>query len=48
MKMTIAAVYTNFRTYIVDDEGIEQRDGWTCGPRSNKLIVKFERVFKAD
>ena len=44
MKMTVAAVYANFRTHIVDDEGIEQKDGWTCGPKSNRLMLKFERI----
>ncbi|KAH8600450.1 cytochrome P450 [Bisporella sp. PMI_857] len=29
---------------LVDDEGIEQDDGYTVGPRSNKLTLKFEKV----
>lgn len=40
----VAAVYSSFRTHIVDDDGIEQEDGYTCGPKSNKLFLKFERV----
>jgi len=40
----VAAVYTNFKTYVVDDEGIEQTDGYTCGPASNKLFLRFERA----
>jgi hypothetical protein len=44
MKLVIAAVYSNFRTYIVDDEGIEQMDGYTCGPTSNRLFLRFEKV----
>lgn len=44
IKMVIAAVYTNFRTHVVDDEGIEQIDGYTTGPRSNQLILRFEKV----
>lgn len=44
IKLVVAAVYTNFRTHIVDDDGIEQTDGYTCGPTSNKLFLKFERV----
>ncbi len=39
-------VYSNFRTQIVNDDGIEQTDGYTCGPESNKLILKFERIEK--
>lgn len=44
MKMVIAAVYSNFRTRVLDDEGIEQTDGYTTGPKSNKLILTFEKV----
>jgi hypothetical protein len=44
IKLVIAAVYSNFRTTVVDDEGIEQDDGYTVGPRSNKLTLKFEKV----
>ncbi|KAG9238000.1 cytochrome P450 [Amylocarpus encephaloides] len=44
IKLVVAALYTNFRTYIVDDEGIEQEDGYTCGPRGNKLILRFEKA----
>ncbi|KAF4629164.1 hypothetical protein G7Y89_g8983 [Cudoniella acicularis] len=31
-------------THIADDEGIEQTDGYTCGPAGNKLVLRFERV----
>ncbi|EKD20425.1 uncharacterized protein L3040_004288 [Drepanopeziza brunnea f. sp. 'multigermtubi'] len=44
IKLILAAVYSNFRTYIVNDEGIEQEDGYTVGPASNRLILKLERV----
>lgn len=44
IKLVVAAVYTNFRTHIVDDEGIEQMDGYTCGPTSNRLFLKFESI----
>ena len=44
IKLVVAAVYSNFRTHLVDDEGIEQTDGYTCGPTSNKLFLKFEKV----
>lgn len=46
IKLVVAAVYSNFRTHIVNDDGIEQQDGYTCGPKSNKLTLKFERVEK--
>ena len=44
MKLITAAIYTNFSTHIVDDEGIEQIDAYTAGPRRNKLVLRFERV----
>ena len=44
IKLVVAAVYSNFRTYIVDDEGIEQMDGYTTGPMSNRLFLRFEKV----
>ena len=44
MKLIIAAIYTNWRTVIVDDEGIEEIDAYTTKPTSNKLILRFERA----
>ncbi len=44
IKLIVAAIYSNFRTHIVDDEGIEQTDGYTCGPTRNKLFLRFESV----
>ncbi|CZT11795.1 related to pisatin demethylase cytochrome P450 [Rhynchosporium agropyri] len=44
IKLVTAAVYSNFRTSIVDDEGMEQEDGYTCGPKSNRLFMSFEKV----
>lgn len=44
IKLVVAAVYSNFITHIVDDEGIEQMDGYTCGPMSNKLFLRIEKV----
>ena len=45
MKLILAAIYTNYTTKIIDDEGIEQLEGWFVGPRSNKLMLQFERAF---
>lgn len=44
MKLAVAAIYTNFLTTIVDDEGIEAIDAYTVKPRGNKLILKFELI----
>jgi unspecific monooxygenase len=44
MKLVIAAIYTNYTTHIVDDTGIEQVEAFIAGPRSNRLILRFERA----
>lgn len=43
-KLVAAALYTNFRTTIVDDEGIDAIDAYTVHPTSEKLIVQFHAV----
>ncbi|CAG7923832.1 unnamed protein product [Penicillium olsonii] len=44
MKLAVAAIYTNFRTTIVNDDDIEAIDAYTVKPRGDKLILKFESV----
>lgn len=44
MKLITAAIYTNYTTHIIDDEGIEQADQYTAHPRANQLLLRFERV----
>lgn len=44
IKLILASIYTNYTTHVVDDEGIEQADGFTTGPKGNKLILRLERV----
>ena len=46
MKLIVAAVYSNFRTRMIVDDGgrIEQVDAYTAGPRGNRLVLAFERV----
>lgn len=44
IKLVVAVVYSNFRSVVVDDGGVEQVDGYTCGPASNRLVLRFERV----
>lgn len=46
MKLITAAIYTNYRTSILDDEGIEQEDAYTAHPKGNKLVLRYERVEK--
>jgi hypothetical protein len=44
MKLATAAIYSNFSSRIIDDEGIEAIDAYTVKPTSNRLILQFERV----
>jgi cytochrome P450 len=44
LKQVVGAIWTNFRTWVVDDGGMEQEDGYTCGPVGNRLVLRFERV----
>ncbi|EAA66558.1 hypothetical protein AN0459.2 [Aspergillus nidulans FGSC A4] len=44
MKLVIAAIYTNFRTTIVNDDGIEAIDAYTVKPKGEKLILRFEYI----
>ena len=44
MKLIIAAIYTNYATEIVDDEGIEQADTYISRPIADKLILKFKHA----
>lgn len=44
MKFIVAAIYTDFKTTIVDDEGVEQMDMYTAPPKSGKLIIRLEHA----
>ncbi|EDN05457.1 predicted protein [Histoplasma mississippiense (nom. inval.)] len=39
-----AAIYSNFTSKIIDDDGIEPIDAYTVRPSNNRLVLKFERV----
>lgn len=41
IKLLVAAVFRNWRTELVDADGIEEVDAYTTHPRSGKLILKF-------
>ena len=42
MKLIIAAIYSNFTSYIVDDTGVaEQSDGYTGRPANEQLYLRF-------
>jgi len=47
MKYVVASIYTNFTTSVADDTGIEQGDGYTARPASDRLYLKFEAVASA-
>jgi hypothetical protein len=45
MKLMIAALYSNYTSHIVDDEGMaRQSDGYTGRPQKERLYLRFERV----
>ncbi|KAJ9215362.1 hypothetical protein DTO166G4_3016 [Paecilomyces variotii] len=44
MKLTVAAIYTNYTTSIVDDEDIEAIDAYTVKPKGEKLILSVEHI----
>lgn len=44
IKLIIAAIYTNFITLVVNDDGVDQMDGYTCGPSAGKLHLRFEHA----
>ncbi|KAF2192180.1 cytochrome P450 3A6 [Zopfia rhizophila CBS 207.26] len=44
MKILIAAIYTNYTTSIVDDEGMEQEDTFLGHPVGEKLVLRLSSV----
>lgn len=44
MKHIVAAIYTNFTSSIVSDDGMEQTDGYSGRPASDKLVLAFKPV----
>ncbi|KAF3054812.1 hypothetical protein GL218_07593 [Daldinia childiae] len=44
IKLLIAAIYTNYTSHVVDDNGIEPTDAYTGHPKSNSLYLRYERV----
>ncbi|RMZ88098.1 hypothetical protein DV736_g4669, partial [Chaetothyriales sp. CBS 134916] len=44
LKLVVAAIYSNWETEIVNDEGIEAIDAYTVRPTSSKLILRFKQV----
>jgi hypothetical protein len=45
MKLIVAAIYSNYTSHIVDDDGMEnQSDGYTGRPENERLFLRFENV----
>ncbi|KIW25316.1 uncharacterized protein PV07_08503 [Cladophialophora immunda] len=44
IKLLVSAIYSNWATEIVDDEGIEEVDAYTTKPTSNRLILRFTHI----
>lgn len=43
-KLVVASVYSNFRTTIVNDDGIDAIDAYTVHPTAEKLVLQFHPV----
>ncbi len=45
MKLMIAAIYSNYTSHIVDDDGMEnQSDGYTGRPENERLFLRFQPI----
>ncbi|EAQ84922.1 hypothetical protein CHGG_08936 [Chaetomium globosum CBS 148.51] len=45
MKLIVAAIYSNYTSHIVDDDGMEnQSDGYTSRPEKERLFLRFEKA----
>jgi hypothetical protein len=45
MKLVAAAIYSNYTTHIVDDDGVaDQTDGYTSRPAKERLFVRLEKA----
>lgn len=44
IKLLVAAIYSNWTTEIVDDQGIEEIDAYTTRPKSNRLVLRFRHA----
>ena len=44
LKLLLAAVYANYSTEIIDDEGIEQREDFVSSPTGGKLFLRFRAL----
>lgn len=44
LKLAVAAIYTNYTTIILDDEGIQMIDGYSAGPAAEKILMQFTKV----
>lgn len=45
LKLIIAAIYSNYTSHIVDDDGMQnQSDGYTGRPEKEQLYLRFEKV----
>ncbi|KAF1845395.1 cytochrome P450 [Cucurbitaria berberidis CBS 394.84] len=45
MKYIVAALYSNYSTTIVDDTDIEQSDAYTAPPKSEKLMIRLNKLY---
>ena len=48
MRYAVAAIYTNFTTSVVSDEGFGRDGTFVTGAPGDELILKFEKVGTED
>jgi hypothetical protein len=46
LKVLVATIYTEYKTTVIDDEGIEQADSYLSFPVGERLILGFDRIVK--
>lgn len=44
MKYIVAALYSKYSTSILNDSGIEQIDSYTAPPKSDKLMIRLDKL----
>lgn len=44
LKHAVAAAYTDFESVVVDADGMEQTDGYTTGPKAEKVRLGFRKI----
>lgn len=44
IKYVIASIYTNYTTSVVELGSMDLAEGYTAGPKGNKVVLKYQHV----